>query len=239
MYSISRNRVQMNAAVACAVQHHMPSLEPVAREKVTRALQKRLRSAVAGSLDPGSCTCQKCNVAIVEAFHYIGCICAICCATWWSSSGSLPEAPKFATPSKSWNAQAYSEFASAYFNWDDSAFGSRALEDMGMSGLRRKLDAALSLVRALCSIVCNSCPALPAAPSSPSAPSDPLLEDLTSSGLTRPLAERGCFGAPRGLALVTTMAMCLTVLHRESLWLHARQFPTFFKVSSERTCGVR
>ena len=72
-------------------------------------------------------------------------------------------------------------------------------------------------------------------------PDDPLREDYLSTGPAPPPSAAGTtaasralprpagFESPRGLALVASIALLLTVLHRESLWLHARLFPGFFQ----------
>lgn len=232
---------QILAAVSAAVDHHLPELKSVTRSKVENALQRQLRSAIAPSLDPGSGTCahKDYNLAIVNAFHSIGRVCALCCSTWWSHSGALPEKPRLIQPSNSWNAHFYSDYASAYINWDHDALGYRSSEGTDLCDVRHKLDAALSQIKALCKIVDSFFPSAAAATGS-----GMLVEDFFSSGPSPPapaaegpdislhLARAAAFRPPRGLALVTTMAMCLTVLHRESLWVHARLFPVFFHVSS-------
>lgn len=127
-------RPQINTAVTVAVDHHLPSLEPAARDKVTRALQRQLRTILAASVDPGSCTCPRCKTAIVGAYHGIGRIAAICCAAWWSASGALPDKPKCS--SGTWSAPLWGDYAAAYLNWNDAALGRRSTDDAEPSEVR-------------------------------------------------------------------------------------------------------
>lgn len=217
------SHLQLSAAVSVAVDHHLPELEPAARSRVKNALQRQLRSVVAPVADSHA----DYNLAIANAFHSVGRMCAICCSAWWSLSGSLPEKPKLLPPSNSWNIHVYSDYASAYMNWDYFSLGFRSSDGADLIEIRQRLEAALSRVNALCKVVDSA---------SPDATTGMLVEDQSSSGPWPGFLRGSGFIPPRGLALVTTLALCVTMLHRETLWVHARLFPTFFHV---RTMSIR
>lgn len=274
--------------MTAAVDHHLPALEAAARDKVTRALQRQLRTILAASVDPGSCTCPRCKAAIVSAYHCIGRVAAICCSAWWSTTGSLPDKPKLLAAGL-WSAPLWGDYAAAYLGWNDASLGRRSTEDAEPSEVRKKLETALAHVHTLCKIASDACrhvppaaaatgatkgggsgassggssPAVAATPSQAAASAaatalplatggvvlvggaagseDPLREDYLSTGPAPPPSAAGTtaasralprpagFESPRGLALVASIALLLTVLHRESLWLHARLFPAFFQ----------
>ena len=131
--------LQINTAVTAAVDHHLPSLEAAARDKVTRALQRQLRTILAASVDPGSCTCPRCKAAIVSAYHCIGRVAAICCTAWWSTTGALPDKPKLLPAGGLWNAPLWGDYAAAYLGWNDAALGRRSTEDAEPSEVRKGL----------------------------------------------------------------------------------------------------